>query len=110
MRQARHELLVPDVESLVISEATERRDAPCTLLYNDVQAEFQSTIVFEAVQQLKSKEKAVIILKYWGGYSDKAIALFLHVTDRTVRNLKRRAYKRLKQQLTEEENRNGAYL
>ena len=69
----------------------------------NVQAIFHCFALFTAVEQLKEKEKTVVVLKYWGGYTDKYIAQYLSVTERTVRNLKSRAYIALKILLEKED-------
>lgn len=45
----------------------------------------------------------MVVLKYWGGYTDKYIAQYLFVTERTVRNLKSHAYRTLKAILEKED-------
>ena len=57
----------------------------------NIQAVFHCFALFTAIEQLKEKEKTVVVLKYWGGYTDKYIAQYLFVTERTVRNLKSHA-------------------
>lgn len=37
----------------------------------NIQAVFHCFALFTAIEQLKEKEKTVVVLKYWGGYTDK---------------------------------------
>ncbi len=69
----------------------------------NIQAVFHCFALFTAIEQLKEKEKTVVVLKYWGGYTDKYIAQYLFVTERTVRNLKSHAYRTLKAILEKED-------
>lgn len=95
-KRSEHEYLVADeqlVECLVNENAfAEKYIITC----DNIQAVFHCSALFEAVEQLNEKEKAVIVLKYWGGYTDKYIAQYPFVTERTVRSLKSRAYIALK--------------
>jgi Sigma-70, region 4 len=58
--------------------------------------------VLEAVQRLPDYLKAVVLLLFWEGRTEKDAARILNVTDRTVRNRMREALKRLRVTLHDE--------
>lgn len=98
-----HIRLVPDIDS--IASTTQEMDVveTYTILYGTVRADFQCLTLYRAAHCLKADEKAVILLKFWGGYTDMEISAWLRVTDRTVRNLKKRAYQHISATLTKED-------
>ena len=61
--------------------------------------------LLEAVSQLKGQKKEVILLQYFGDFSQKEIAAVLKITPGNVKVLSYRAKKELKDYLTKEEGR-----
>ena len=61
--------------------------------------------LLEAVSQLKGQKKEVILLQYFGDFSQKEIAAMLKITPGNVKVLSYRAKKELKEYLTKEEGR-----
>ena len=61
--------------------------------------------LLEAVSQLKGQKKEVILLQYFGDFSQKEIAAVLKITPGNVKVLSYRAKKELKEYLTKEEGR-----
>lgn len=59
--------------------------------------------LWEAVNQLKGQKKEVILLQYFGDFSQKEIAAMLKITPGNVKVLSYRAKKELKKYLTKEE-------
>lgn len=102
-RRNEHVRLIPDIDGM--EAVMQRVDVveTYTILYGTVRASFRCLALYTAVYGLKVKEKAVILLKFWGGYTDMEIAEQLRVTDRTVRNLKKRAYQNICTALTKED-------
>lgn len=75
-----------------------------TISCGNIQAVFHCFALYNAVEQLTERERTVIVLKYWGNHTDQYVAQYLLVTERTVRNLKSRAYKKIKYMLQKEGN------
>ena len=65
----------------------------------------QKKQLLEAVSQLKGQKKEVILLQYFGDFSQKEIAAMLKITPGNVKVLSYRAKKELKEYLTKEEGR-----
>ena len=61
--------------------------------------------VWDAVNRLKGQKKEVILLQYFGDFSQKEIAAMLKITSGNVKVLSYRAKKELKEYLTKEEGR-----
>ena len=61
--------------------------------------------VWDAVNRLKGQKKEVILLQYFGDFSQKEIAAMLKITPGNVKVLSFRAKKELKEYLTKEEGR-----
>ena len=61
--------------------------------------------VWDAVNRLKGQKKEVILLQYFGDFSQKEIAAMLKITPGNVKVLSYRAKKELKEYLTKEEGR-----
>ena len=61
--------------------------------------------LLEAVSQLKGQKKEVILLQYFGDFSQKEIAAMLKITPGNVKVLSYRAKKELKEYLMKEEER-----
>lgn len=61
--------------------------------------------VWEAINHLKGQKKEVILLQYFGDFSQKEIAAMLKITPGNVKVLSYRAKKELKEYLTKEEGR-----
>ena len=59
--------------------------------------------VWDAVNHLKGRKKEVILLQYFGDFSQKEIAAMLKITPGNVKVLSYRAKKELKEYLTKEE-------
>ncbi|MBF6591081.1 MAG: hypothetical protein IVW57_11225 [Ktedonobacterales bacterium] len=55
------------------------------------------------VERLPSRERAVVVMRFWQQADEREIAAALGVTTRTVRNILRRAYQRLRTAYTGEE-------
>ena len=96
VKRSEHEYLVADDQLSIYPTDKDAFAEKYIITCGNVQAIFHCFALFTAVEQLKEKEKTVVVLKYWGGYTDKYIAQYLSVTERTVRNLKSRAYIALK--------------
>lgn len=96
-RQERHELLVASLE--IYAEADEKPEEPYELRYRNLTATLWRKPLYDAFQTLKETEAIVLILKFWERYPDAEIAEYLHVTIRTVRNLKKRAYEKIRKEL-----------
>lgn len=77
------------VASLVV-EYDETVEAPDVLSAAEVAGDVRA-----AVMRLPPKERAVVILRYWRGLSERDIGRALGCTDRTVRTLLRQARQRL---------------
>ena len=92
VKRSEHEYLVADDQLSIYPTDKDAFAEKYIITCGNVQAIFHCFALFTAVKQLKEKEKTVVVLKYWGGYTDKYIAQYLSVTERTVRNLKSRAY------------------
>ena len=71
-----YEELSPDVEAIADSPLLVDFEPTYTILLGDIRADFGNERLYRAVQALKTNEKAVILLKYWHGYTDKLIALY----------------------------------
>ena len=65
----------------------------------------QKKQLLESVSQLKGQKKEVILLQYFGDFSQKEIAAMLKITPGNVKVLSYRAKKELKEYLTKEEGR-----
>lgn len=48
--------------------------------------------LYNAMLRLPEKQRAVLILDFWYGYTDTEIAARLHVTPRTIYNWRQKAY------------------
>ena len=103
MARNAHIRLVPDIDNMAAITQKMGVVETYTILYGAVRADFQCLALYKAVHCLKPNEKAVILLKFWGGYTDMEISARLRATDRTVRNLKKRAYKHISTTLTKED-------
>ena len=99
VKRSEHEYLVADDQLSIYPTDKDAFAEKYIITCGNVQAIFHCFALFTAVEQLKEKEKTVVVLKYWGGYTDKYIAQYLSVTERTVRNLKSHAYNTLKTML-----------
>lgn len=60
--------------------------------------------VLALVMRLPERLKTVILLLFWAGLTEKAVAQALHITDRTVRNRVAKALQLLRDQLDQEED------
>lgn len=102
-KRSEHEYLVADDQLSIYPASDDVLLEKYIITCGNVQANFHCFALFSAVERLKEKEKTVVVLKYWGGYTDKYIAQYLFVTERTVRNLKSHAYRALKAILEKED-------
>lgn len=59
-------------------------------------------MLYQAIRRLEIKKREIIQLQYFGGMSQKEIAVVLHITPENVRVLAHRAKKELKKYLEEE--------
>lgn len=59
-------------------------------------------MLYQAIRRLEIKKREIIQLQYFGGMSQKEIAVVLHITPENVRVLAYRAKKELKKYLEEE--------
>ena len=85
---------------------SEEREA---FIQNDILEEVlhkeEKKSVWEAVNRLKGQKKEVILLQYFGDFSQKEIAAMLKTTPGNVKVLSYRAKRELKEYLTKEEGR-----
>ena len=93
-----------DFEHTVLEVHTSGREA---FIQSDILEEVlhkeEKKQLWEAVNQLKGHKKEVILLQYFGGFSQKEIAAMLKITPGNVKVLSYRAKKELKEYLTKEE-------
>lgn len=52
--------------------------------------------LYQAMTLLPEKQKAVIILDFWYGWTDQQIALYLKVTVRTIYNWRQKAFRSIR--------------
>ena len=76
-----------------------------TFLLEEVLHKEEKKQLLEAVSQLKGQKKEVILLQYFGDFSQNEIAAVLKITPGNVKVLSYRAKKELKDYLTKEEGR-----
>lgn len=57
----------------------------------------ESETLYKALLSLPEKERAALLLDFWGGLSDREISEKLEVTARTVYNLRQRAYSKVRE-------------
>ena len=87
-------------DSRIISDGWEafiQRDILTEVLHKE-----EKKRVWDAVNHLKGKKKEVILLQYFGEFSQKEIAAMLKITPGNVKVLSYRAKKELKEYLTKE--------
>lgn len=53
--------------------------------------------LYNALLSLPEKQRKVLLLDFWRGFSDKEISTYLEVTTRTVYNLRQRAFKTIRE-------------
>ena len=53
-----------------------------------------------AMRELPEQQLGVLILGYWQGWSDKQIAKIFCVSDRTIRNMRNRAFREIRRWFT----------
>ena len=70
-KRSEHEYLVADDQLSIYPTDKEAFAEKYIITCGNVQAIFHCFALFTAVKQLKEKEKTVVVLKYWGGYTDK---------------------------------------
>ena len=75
-KRSEHEYLVADDQLSIYPTDKEAFAEKYIITCGNVQAIFHCFALFTAVKQLKEKEKTVVVLKYWGGYTDKYIAQY----------------------------------
>ena len=68
--------------------------------------EYQKIVqkLYEAIQSLPSKNRDIIIMKYWGNFTDQEIADDLKLVRRSVNYNRNRSLKLLKKYLEEDEH------
>lgn len=54
-------------------------------------------ILYKALSSLPEKQRSVLLLDFWRGFTDGEIAEELEVTARTVYNLRKRAYRAIRE-------------
>lgn len=57
----------------------------------------ENEILYQALLALPKKQREVLLLDFWGCFTDKEIAERLEVTPRTVYNLRQRAFSRVRE-------------
>ena len=57
----------------------------------------ESEALYKALLSLPEKQRSVLLLDFWGEFTDEEISKRLEVTVRTVYNLRRRAYSRVRE-------------
>lgn len=70
-KRSEHEYLVADDQLSIYPTDKDAFAEKYIITCGNVQAIFHCFALFTAVEQLKEKEKTVVVLKYWGGYTDK---------------------------------------
>ena len=76
-----------------------RGDHESNRLYIDYRGESYSLdkeSLWQAMQYLSEREQGVLILDYWQEWTDIQIAAELGVSDRTVRNIRSRAFRKIR--------------
>ena len=68
-------------------------------LLENILAEESRRMLYRALQNLDLKKREIIQMQYFGGMSQKEIAVILHITPENVRVLAYRAKKELKKYL-----------
>lgn len=63
------------------------------LYVEDYPCELYDEFIYKALLSLKEKQRKVILLDFWRGFSDREIADRLEVSCRTVYNLRKRAFR-----------------
>ena len=68
-------------------------------LLNEILKEEQKYILYKALERIDTSKREVLELKYFGGFSQKEIAIMLHTSPENVRVLSYRGKKEIKKYL-----------
>ena len=68
--------------------------------YKNRSYQLDNEILLQAMQSLQERELGVLILGFWLEWTDLKIAKELKVTDRTVRNIRSRAFEKIRKWLS----------
>ncbi len=66
------------------------------VLYDEQRYLLDNETLCRAMQALPQSQLGVLILDFWRGWSDKRIAELYGVSDRTIRNLRNRAFREIR--------------
>mgnify|MGYP000874987071 FL=1 len=70
------------------------------VVYRNRSYQLDNELLLQAMQSLQERELGVLILGFWLEWTDLKIAKELQVTDRTVRNIRSRAFEKIKKWLS----------
>lgn len=86
-------------KKLTYEEPDKGTEAPVQDLLEGILREEQKAELWKAMERLPRQKREVILLQYFGGFSQKEIAAMLRLTPENVRILAHRARKELKSYL-----------
>jgi DNA-directed RNA polymerase specialized sigma24 family protein len=70
------------------------------VVYRNRSYQLDNELLLQAMRSLQDRELGVLILGFWLEWTDLKIAKELKVTDRTVRNIRSRAFEKIKKWLS----------
>ena len=70
------------------------------VVYSNRSYQLDNELLLQAMRSLQERELGVLILGFWLEWTDLKIAKELKVTDRTVRNIRSRAFEKIKKWLS----------
>jgi len=95
--QEKYELLAEYPETYV-KKSSARRDVfegdHLYVVYKNRSYQLDNELLLQAMQSLQERELGVLILGFWLEWTDLKIAKELKVTDRSVRNIRSRAFEK----------------
>ena len=101
--QERHEFLTEYPETYVKKSCAQRdvyEGDHLYVAYKNRSYQLDNELLLQAMQSLQERELGVLILGFWLEWTDLKIAKELKVTDRTVRNIRSRAFEKIKKWLS----------
>lgn len=97
IKRCGRQVLVSDTSDVVDTERTQQKDS---VLEQMLQTE-KERILYDGLQQLDWRQREILTLQYFSGFSAKQIAFFLKLTPENVRILAHRGRKQLKEYMEE---------
>ncbi len=101
--QEKYEFLADYPETYVKNVNTQRDNYESDHLYvayKNRSYQLDNELLQQAMQNLQERELGVLILGFWLEWTDLKIAKELKVTDRTVRNIRSRAFEKIRKWLS----------